>query len=1110
MNKSVGKITLAVYVFLSGILLLSLMHGNSGWAVDVVPVEVFNAEGDVCASVKIEISQELTLERQAFEARMRINNSLSTITMENISIEVYFTDNEGNPVLASSNPDDTSASFFIRVDHMQNISNITGSGTVEPSTTVDIFWLIIPAVGAAKDDPAGSIYYVGATLSYTMSGEDNAISVNPDYIIVKPMPDLSLDYFLTRNVLGDDAFTSEIEPSVPFTLGVRVKNNGYGYARNLKIDSAQPKIFENEQGLLVDFKIEGCLVNDVNATKSLLADFGDIAPGTSEVARWVMTCSLSGWFENFTAQFSHADELGGQMTSLISEIHAHDLVRDVLVDLPGRDTVRDFLAFDNDEVYRVYESEGMDFDVSDVSPASHLTDRQVNGSEIRYKLIIDEPLPSGFVYLKLTDQEQGAYTVSQVRRSDGKIIKDRNAWFSKKRDDQTQAREWDYYFNLFDVNTTGSYDIIIIIIDENHPPQLDPVYDRIVRQTESVSFTVSATDPDGDALTLTSSQLPRKASFTDNNDNTGTFIWPTEEGQTGEYPIRFTVSDGVYEDSKSCVISVTEEGVTVIAYLDDYYSGTEGNAIMFNASGSSSGDSIVYQWDFENDGIYDLVIPSSAGTTAQHTWNDDFTGFVRLTVTDIDNSVSATVYAAVEIFNDPPAFTSSLPFDNLTSVEYEDVYLNDLTFEDDGLDDVHIFTVIWGDGNSDDYALTRPSRDIQGSIISHKYTQTGDYDVYGRIADDDGGYETRLLFSVSVGLKPIDIIEVYVEKHNDNLIGIDFNDQVRITFTCVPGKTYDLYYSDNDASLNDSRINLLSNWIFAGSLVAGSEEESFFDSGSVSQQGIPDRAHPYSATIRYYRVVQNDPIDANPLDTVWWGAPSIGYICNVKLWEGRNFAAKAGNGDSLIDILDCRFLPGGLNQTSATKINYWDFDGLPKAAYVEKYMQQETGLYANRWKDMGAASVLQDNDTLADGAGVLLLLPLVNPLPCTMPMAGIIENDDEIQIPIPAAVYTLCTWPYTVETSLDNSGLLEAGFRSGMASHMADQIFFFNPQTQAYDLAVFHCKVLTFINEWRYHDQTPCTRKLKPGESFLIKMLPGADINWNIHKPYHPDKYFRQ
>ena len=46
------------------------------------------AEDVLCARVQIEIRQEVTLERQAFDAHMRINNGLSHITLENVDVDV--------------------------------------------------------------------------------------------------------------------------------------------------------------------------------------------------------------------------------------------------------------------------------------------------------------------------------------------------------------------------------------------------------------------------------------------------------------------------------------------------------------------------------------------------------------------------------------------------------------------------------------------------------------------------------------------------------------------------------------------------------------------------------------------------------------------------------------------------------------------------------------------------------------------------------------------------------------------------------------------------------------------------------------------------------------
>jgi hypothetical protein len=48
------------------------------------------AADTVCARVKIEIQQELTLERQGFDAMMKITNGLDTTTLDNIDISVTF------------------------------------------------------------------------------------------------------------------------------------------------------------------------------------------------------------------------------------------------------------------------------------------------------------------------------------------------------------------------------------------------------------------------------------------------------------------------------------------------------------------------------------------------------------------------------------------------------------------------------------------------------------------------------------------------------------------------------------------------------------------------------------------------------------------------------------------------------------------------------------------------------------------------------------------------------------------------------------------------------------------------------------------------------------
>ena len=139
---------------------------------NLFPPGPLHAEETVCARVKIEIKQEMTFERQAFDAHMQISNGLTTISLENINVDVLFSDEMGEAVRASSNPDDPDALFFIRVDNMEGIDDVTGSGTIAPATTGDIHWLIIPAPRSVENSPKGALYFVGARLSYELAAKN--------------------------------------------------------------------------------------------------------------------------------------------------------------------------------------------------------------------------------------------------------------------------------------------------------------------------------------------------------------------------------------------------------------------------------------------------------------------------------------------------------------------------------------------------------------------------------------------------------------------------------------------------------------------------------------------------------------------------------------------------------------------------------------------------------------------------------------------------------------------------------------------------------------------------------------------------------------------------
>jgi uncharacterized repeat protein (TIGR01451 family) len=409
-----------------------------------------SAQESICAEVKIEIKQKLSLERQAFDAVLKINNGLADLSVENVSVSLWFKDETGNAVISTSDANNTTAAFFVRQDSLTNLSGIDGTGVVPPKSSGSVKWLIIPTVGAGGLTPSGKIYQVGAQLSYKLGSQVLVVDVAPETITVKPQPQLVLDYFLPGDVYADDAFTPQTEPAEPFTLGVRVKNVGGGIAKSAKVESAQPKIIENKQGLLIGFQIIESYLQDAPADKTLLINFGDIQPSASKMGRWNMLTTLAGRFTEFTAEYSHADSLGGTLTSLIQAVNTRLLVHDVKVDLPGRDNVRDFLAIEGNG-FKVYESDGVDNNVIDQSAAATLQARAGGG----YDLVF--PATTGLAYAKVTDPNNGNSPVGAVTRSDGKVIPTENSWLSKRRN--TDNITFSYFINFFDTNTTGRYQV---------------------------------------------------------------------------------------------------------------------------------------------------------------------------------------------------------------------------------------------------------------------------------------------------------------------------------------------------------------------------------------------------------------------------------------------------------------------------------------------------------------------------------------------------------------------------------------------------------------------------------------------------------------------------
>ncbi len=151
---------------------------------------------------------------------------------------------------------------------------------------------------------------------------------------------------------------------------------------------------------------------------------------------------------------------------------------------------------------------------------------------------------------------------------------------------------------------TGNSSLMSITVRNGRPPVLNPIGSQAVDEDQLLSFTVSASDPDGDSLSYSASNLPQGATFDAASQN---FSWQPTFTQAGTYGgVRFTVSDGSLTTSEEITITVKnvnrspvlspmgEKIVTVGFLLSMKLSATDpdGDALNFSAANLPSGASL--------------------------------------------------------------------------------------------------------------------------------------------------------------------------------------------------------------------------------------------------------------------------------------------------------------------------------------------------------------------------------------------------------------------------------------------------------------------------------------------------------------------------------------
>ncbi len=436
--------------------------GVSGFIYPNIPLEIEQTPrcDGACAIVKLEVDQDVIQTRQAFNADLLlVNGTLSPLTEVFVGLSIL--DDEGH---------DASSLFAVAPPDLTNLSTVNGTGVLAAQTTGGVHWLIIPTLDAAGELP--ETYTIGGTLQYRENGLLVTINMAAITITVLPQPELFLKYFWQRDVFSDDPFTPGVqEPSIPFELAVMVDNRGYGLAKQLKIESSQPRIVDNESGLLIDFKIIGTEVDGQSMVPTLTADFGNVLPGEIRTARWFMTSTLQGHFIDYDASFEHISPFNLPQLSLVQGVEIFEMIASIRDDRPGADQQMDFLVNqvtdDEDMPDTIHFSDGSTSTVSTMTFAS--VDGLPTPNDLEVVLTVS-PNGSGWNYLRTADPGSGNFRLRRVIRADGKELPVDNFWQTdRKFHNDFQRPEYEDNIHLVDFNPSNTYRLIYDFVDTTAP-----------------------------------------------------------------------------------------------------------------------------------------------------------------------------------------------------------------------------------------------------------------------------------------------------------------------------------------------------------------------------------------------------------------------------------------------------------------------------------------------------------------------------------------------------------------------------------------------------------------------------------------------------------------
>ncbi len=193
------------------------------------------------------------------------------------------------------------------------------------------------------------------------------------------------------------------------------------------------------------------------------------------------------------------------------------------------------------------------------------------------------------------------------------------------------------------VTINSTVNVVAMFNSTNIPPILSAIGSKSVNENETLTFTVSATDANGDSLTYSASGLPAGADF---NPSLRRFSFTPSYTQAGSYLVTFSVSDekgGTDSEIVTVTVANTNRAPMANAGNDQTVTLPEDTTLSGISSSDPDGNTLTYAWTKVSGPTSTVANPSAVSTSVSFTTQGTY--IFRLTVSDgtLDSADNVTI-----------------------------------------------------------------------------------------------------------------------------------------------------------------------------------------------------------------------------------------------------------------------------------------------------------------------------------------------------------------------------------------------------------------------------------------------------------------------------------